>query len=293
MLHPWTLVFVHYHDAYRGFFSPQCSSAEVGEVGLRVRLLVLVLSCAVCNAPPKLLLLHVHGSELLLLGTIDLTLNTLEELEVGNDMLLSLKLNAVLLHELFGRGDLVLKAGLLGQSHAELSKLEKHFKVRVEVDHVCSLIGSTHCLEKLSLHALDIHADTFSDALEPVAITVGRVAILDCLTVGVCILEDIFAVHFIRCFNFIRDELADGVKDLAAGSNYGGLTGAHNPFDVLEVIIVANLDKLGLGLTHLLKQFHKITELLSVGGLIGFSDFECTLEALFHSVGSIEPVLDL
>lgn len=200
-----------------------------------------------------------HGSELLLRGTIDLTLDTLEELEVGNDMLLSLKLNAVLRHELFGRGDLVLKAGLLGQSHAELSKLEKHFEVREEVDHVCKVLGSTHCREKFSLHAFDIHVDTLSDALEPDAITVGRGAILDCLTVGVCILEDVFAMHSIRCFNVIRDELADGVKDLAAGSNSGGLTGLHNSFDVLEVFIVANLDKLGLGLTHLLNHFHKIT----------------------------------
>ena len=74
--------------------------------------------------------------------------------------------------------DLVLKARLLGQHHAELGELKKHLEVREEVDHLFNGTGITNFLEEIAFTIAGL-VNFLGNTLEPYTIEIDRSAILN------------------------------------------------------------------------------------------------------------------
>ena len=101
----------------------------------------------------------------------------------------------------------------LGDGHAELSKFVQDLEEGEDMNHILSVVRVADGGENRTLVAIDVHVDFLSNALEPLAFTINREAILDLLAEGFDSIEHLafFLSHF--CVGVVRDKPGDSVKD--------------------------------------------------------------------------------
>ena len=268
-------------------------SLEVGEVVGVAALLVLIFMLVLLNSALDHIRFDSQGLNLLLVGTVDLSLDLFVEFEVGNDGLLLLHIDGGVLESLGVLVDLTLERGPLGDGHTELGQLEKDLEVGEEVDHVDSGRWVADSVQERALLAIGILIDAASESLEPVAIHVGRHAVLDCFGEGLRSCEDCLTIGSVRARCVLLNEPADVVEDLATSANGAAGTGREDALDLLETVLVAALEELGLGLGHALDQLLDVAELLRGGSLELLLIFVALLESLELCVRLIVLSLDL
>lgn len=256
-------------------------------------LLVLKVLLVLLNSVLDHIRLDSQGLNLLLVGTGHLSLDLLVEFEVVDNGLLLLHVDGGVLERLGVLLDLALERSSLGDGHTKLGKLEKDLEVGEEVDHVGSGGWVADRVQERALLAVRILIDAAGESLEPVAIHVGRHAVLDALGEGLRSCEDCLAIGGVRARCVLLNEPADVVEDLATGADGAAGAGGEDALDPLETVLVAALEELGLGLGHALDQLLDVAELLRGGSLELLLIFVAILESLELCVRLIVLSLDL
>ena len=268
-------------------------SLEIVEIAAHAGISVLEVARVLLDLPFELVRLDSEGLDLLLVGTVHLSLNGCVEFKVSNDGLLLLHVDLSVIHGLLSLVGLALQRLSLRDGHTELGKLEVDLEVREEVNHVLGGAWVAHLLQKGTLLVLGVLVDAASDTLKPGAIHIGGHALLDSLGETLRSGEDQPSSGSVSSVSVLLDELADAVEDLATSS--ASLAGASGEdlLDLPEGVLVATLEVLGLGLGHALDELLDIAELLAsspVGFLLGLVS---GIQGLERSVRLIELSLDL
>ena len=267
-------------------------SLEVGEVVGEASVLVGVQILELLDLPIELVTLHAQRLDLLLVRAAELALDAFVEGEVFDDGGLLVDLDLGVVHELGARLDLALQRGSLRDRHAELSQLVKDLEVRHE-GHVVGSGGFVADLgEDVTLDAVDALVDARGDALEPRAVHIDRIAILDGLGEVLRGAEE-STVRGEAGVGVLGDEFADAVEDLAASAHSSALALLDDLPDPVQALLVARLQELGLGLEHALDELLDVAKLLRGFGLLLLRRRELLLDGLQLPVRIIELGLDL
>jgi len=207
-------------------------------------------------------------SDFVLTGTLGLDGDSLMEVKVLDERQLGADSHIEVGHGLVSLDLLSLQVLLVLQGETNLAKLEQNFEVGDELHHIGSSERVHDGLKEFALYLFDVLVDLVSNSLDEFLLEGRGVALLDGGGENKLALEEVGSLNSVGCGFLSSDELADLVEDLSgSGASRAGAK-RHDFLDLLDGLLVAVLELLGLLLVHADQHNLHVADLVSLGSVV-------------------------